>query len=85
MVLEALSLTHSECRLARSLVHGRCVEEAAREANVTTSTARSYLKRIFSKTGVRRESEFAALGTQITPPISFEQIGRAVLVPDPRS
>ena len=80
MVLDALGLTRSERRLARSLVLGLSIEDAAREANVTTSTARSYVKRIFAKTGVRRQSEFVALLAHITPPVLLECLGRTEVI-----
>jgi DNA-binding CsgD family transcriptional regulator len=43
--------------LATQLSHGKSVEEAATEMGVTVNTARAYLKRIYSKVGVRRQSE----------------------------
>jgi DNA-binding CsgD family transcriptional regulator len=72
LVLEALGLTHSERRLARFLILGHSIEQAAQEANVTTSTARTYLKRIFAKTGVRRQSELVASIMAITPPLQLD-------------
>jgi DNA-binding CsgD family transcriptional regulator len=54
---ELYALTTVEARLATHLSHGRSVEEAAAEMGVTVNTARAYLKRIYSKLGVRRQSE----------------------------
>jgi DNA-binding CsgD family transcriptional regulator len=54
---ELYALTPAEARLATHLSCGRSVEEAAAEMGVTVNTARAYLKRIYSKLGVRRQSE----------------------------
>jgi DNA-binding CsgD family transcriptional regulator len=54
---ELYALTPVEARLATHLSCGRSVEEAAAEMGVTVNTARAYLKRIYSKLGVRRQSE----------------------------
>jgi DNA-binding CsgD family transcriptional regulator len=77
LVFEALGLTLAERRLASLLVGGRSLEEAARQARVTVSTARSYLKNIFAKIGVRRQSELVAYVMGITPPVHLEEL-RAV-------
>ncbi len=66
--LEAFGLTRAERRLGRLLVSGRRLADAAKASNITTATARSYLKRIFSKTGTQRQSEFVALVRALTTP-----------------
>jgi len=76
LLLDALGLTNAERRLARQLVMGRNLEDAAREANVTKETARSYLKRVFAKTGVKRQAELIALIASMTPPISSQDFPR---------
>lgn len=54
-------LTPSEARLAHDLASGHDVKEAARALGLTPSTARTYLKTIFQKTNVNRQSELIRL------------------------
>jgi DNA-binding CsgD family transcriptional regulator len=54
-------LTRSESRLAAKLAEGRSLAEAASSLNITTETARSYVKQVFSKTGARRQAELVRL------------------------
>ena len=58
---ELYSLTPGEARLASWLLQGKSVEEAAAAMGVTLNTARAYLKRIYQKTGVRRQPELMRL------------------------
>jgi DNA-binding CsgD family transcriptional regulator len=58
---ELFGLTPAEIRLSIALVEGKSVEEYAREAAISSNTARTYVKRIYSKTGVRRQSELVRL------------------------
>jgi DNA-binding CsgD family transcriptional regulator/GAF domain-containing protein len=51
------NLTLAEARLTGLLLKGRSVKEAAEELQVTLNTARTHLKRVFSKTGTRRQAE----------------------------
>ena len=69
--LRALGLTAAERRLVGHLCRGRPLEEAAGEAEVTISTARTYLKRIFAKTGTHRQSELVALLAALSPPVAI--------------
>ena len=60
--LETLfSLSRSQAKIVYGLVLGLRLEEAAEEAGVTTSTARTYLKQAFAKTGTSRQSELIKL------------------------
>jgi DNA-binding CsgD family transcriptional regulator len=54
-------LTPGEARFAASLLQGKSVEEAAAAMGITVNTARAYLKRIYQKTGVRRQPELMRL------------------------
>ena len=58
---ELYALTAGEARLAARLAQGKSVEEAAAAIGITVNTARAYLKRIYSKTGVRRQPELVRL------------------------
>jgi len=54
-------LTPAEARLAAGLVSGRSIKDTAASANITVKTGRTYLDRIFAKTGTRQQSELVAL------------------------
>jgi DNA-binding CsgD family transcriptional regulator len=54
-------LTPAEAKFASALVSGRSIKEAARDVGVTESSGRTYLARIFSKTGTHRQAELVAL------------------------
>jgi DNA-binding CsgD family transcriptional regulator len=55
------ALTAGEARLASWLLQGKSVDEAAAAMGITVNTARAYLKRIYNKTGVRRQPELMRL------------------------
>lgn len=56
-VLERLySLTKAEARLAAALVQDPRLEEAAGSIGITVNTARTHLKKLFTKTGTDRQS-----------------------------
>lgn len=69
--LAALGLTSAERRLAACLVAGMTVRQAAEHCNVRELSARSYLKRVFDKLGIRRQSELMSLAIALTPRILF--------------
>lgn len=54
-------LTPTEARLTRHLLEGRTPAEAAKLMRITEATARVHLRRIFAKTGVRRQAELLRL------------------------
>jgi DNA-binding CsgD family transcriptional regulator len=58
---ELFGLTPAEIRLCIALVKGQSVTEYAQEAAVSSNTARTHMKRIYSKTGVRRQSDLVRL------------------------
>lgn len=67
-ILSALfDLTPSEARLAAGLAEGGVLKEVGASMNVTYATARTYLDRIFLKTGVRKQSELVALLKGVHP------------------
>ncbi|MEJ2406865.1 MAG: DNA-binding response regulator [Candidatus Thiodiazotropha sp.] len=53
-------LTYSEALLAHKLVLGKSLEVASIEMGITLSSSRTYLKRIFSKTGTNRQAELVS-------------------------
>jgi DNA-binding CsgD family transcriptional regulator len=61
-VLETVySLTHSEAELVRLLSEGMSLDEVAQARGVAINTARSHLKRVFSKTDTKRQGELVRL------------------------
>lgn len=54
---KAYGLTETEANIAIAILHGKKVEEIAAERGVQANTVRIHLKQVFSKTGVRRQSE----------------------------
>jgi DNA-binding CsgD family transcriptional regulator len=51
-------LTRGEAALARHLIQGTSLEEAAEKLFISLHTARTHLKRIFMKTDTHRQPEF---------------------------
>jgi DNA-binding CsgD family transcriptional regulator len=54
-------LTQREAILASELATGSTVEDAAEQLAITYETARTHLRRIFSKTETSRQSELVSL------------------------
>ena len=50
-------LTQAECRLVIAICAGASLVDAAQSLGITRETAKSYLKRVFAKTGTSRQSE----------------------------
>lgn len=71
-LLRALyDLTPAEARLTGLLLRGRTVREAAEELRITLNTARTHLKRVFSKTGTGRQAELVRLCLQSVAGVSI--------------
>jgi len=54
-------LSHAEAKLAIALVETGTLQEAATHCNITTGSARQYIKRIFHKTHTRGQVELVTL------------------------
>ncbi|RUY53574.1 helix-turn-helix transcriptional regulator, partial [Mesorhizobium sp. M7A.F.Ca.CA.001.12.1.1] len=54
-------LPPAEARLAAALSQGRPLREAAARSNIPVKPGRTYLERIFAKTGTRQQSQLVAL------------------------
>ncbi|MCW2282281.1 DNA-binding CsgD family transcriptional regulator/PAS domain-containing protein [Rhodoblastus acidophilus] len=61
VVRDLLGLTLGEARIAALVGHGMAPKDAAGRLGVTEETARTVLKRVFSKVGVSRQSELSTL------------------------
>lgn len=58
---QVFGFTPSESALAMELANGMSLEEAASSLGIRRNTARAHLRAIFSKTGVRRQTELVRL------------------------
>ncbi len=61
VVGKVFGLTRAESRLAHQLVRGNNLLSAAGELGITQNTARTHMKRIYAKTGVRRQADLVRL------------------------
>jgi DNA-binding CsgD family transcriptional regulator len=65
IVRDILGLTLSEARVAALVGSGLRPRDAAAKLGIAEDTARTVLKNVFSKVGVSRQTELAALLTRI--------------------
>jgi DNA-binding CsgD family transcriptional regulator len=69
-LLNALfDLTPAEARLAMDLADGLTLAESAIRHAVTVKTARTYLERVFRKTGMRRQGQLVNMLKAVQPPL----------------
>ncbi len=61
VIAATLGLTVSEARLAKHLADGEILEEASRAVGLTVESGRTYLKRIFVKTGANRQADLVRM------------------------
>jgi DNA-binding CsgD family transcriptional regulator len=69
ILMGLFDLTPAEVKLATALASGKSLQDAALDANITRSTSRTYLDRIFKKTGTHQQSQLVAL-LKSTQPIA---------------
>lgn len=65
-------LTPAETGLSMQLANGLSLEEAAEELGIRRNTARAHLRSIFSKTGVRRQTELVRIFLNSIAPLGRE-------------
>jgi len=63
-------LTPAEAAVTVELLQGRSLEAAAAELGIALQTARTHLKKVFAKTGTRRQSELVLLLLKAVPPLA---------------
>ncbi len=61
LVRRLFGLTESESRLASAIASGDSIDGAAESMGVTVSTARTYLKQVFAKTGTSRQGDLVRM------------------------
>ncbi|WP_048307044.1 helix-turn-helix transcriptional regulator [Halomonas sp. PR-M31] len=67
-------LTPAETALSLQLTNGLSLEEAAEELGIRRNTARAHLRSIFSKTGVRRQTELVRIFLNSVAPLGGENV-----------
>lgn len=67
LLIGLYDLTPAEARLASALGSGQLLAAAAAANKITVKSARTYLERIFAKTGTHRQGELVALLRSVTP------------------
>jgi len=60
-ITAALNILPSEARVVHAVAEGMTVEQAAKQAQISVHTARTYLRSVYEKTGVTRQSELTRL------------------------
>ncbi len=73
------NLTPAETALALELANGLSLEEASEELNIRRNTARAHLRSIFSKTGVRRQTELVRI--MLNSVVALGEPGAVQLLP----
>lgn len=73
---ETYGLTRSEAVVASKIVDGYSLEDIAEDLGVETSTARSHLKRVFTKTDTHRQSDLVRLLMQGLSRLSLRETHR---------
>jgi DNA-binding CsgD family transcriptional regulator len=63
-------LTEGELRLLNGLTPGLSLAEAARHLGISEATAKTHLRRIFTKTKTSKQAELLYLMMTSTPPTS---------------
>jgi DNA-binding CsgD family transcriptional regulator len=67
---DTFRLTPAEKRLLQTLARGgTSLVETAQSLSISTTTAKTHLARIFSKTGVTRQADLLSLIKDLTPPV----------------
>ena len=68
LLIQLYGLTPKEAEMASRLAEAKSVEQAADEMGITYQTARTHLRRIFSKTGTSRQTELLLLVARLPGP-----------------
>lgn len=68
-LLKGLGLTQAESRLASQIIAGKSLKSASIELGLSEESARTYLKRVFSKLGVSRQAELVSAITRLHAPV----------------
>ncbi len=72
VIRQLFNLTPTETTVALKLADGASLEEVAEEMHIRRNTARAHLRSIFSKTGVRRQTELVRILLNSVAPLRAE-------------
>ena len=70
-------LTPTETQICKQIAEAKTLREAAAIRNVKVSTVRSHLKSVFSKTGVKSQTELIRILTQISAASAIQEFSQA--------
>jgi DNA-binding CsgD family transcriptional regulator len=59
--MEAFALTRAETALTLALLHGETVDEYCERTGISRNTARTHMRAIFDKLGIKRQTELIRL------------------------
>ena len=65
LLIKIYKLTPKEAMLGTMIASGKSIKQAAEELSITYETARTHLRRVFSKTGTSRQAELVILIDQL--------------------
>jgi DNA-binding CsgD family transcriptional regulator len=68
-VATCLGFTSSEARVIELLVQGQSVEDVAKSLGISKNTVRTHLRKVFSKTGITRQTQLIAFIHEMRPPL----------------
>jgi|HubBroStandDraft_6_1064221.scaffolds.fasta_scaffold189305_2 DNA-binding CsgD family transcriptional regulator len=68
-VAASFGLTPAEARMLERLAAGATLREAAEALEISANTAKTHIARIFSKTGVSRQTDLIALINRVVPAV----------------
>jgi DNA-binding CsgD family transcriptional regulator len=57
------SLTAAQAKVASAIYNGQSIGEAAKKLNISINTARTHMRNIYAKTGVKTQTELISLLT----------------------
>lgn len=63
-VAENYGLTKKETKVIRHLIKGKCAKEIAQKENITYETSRWYIKQIYQKLRVNKQTQLMSLVMQ---------------------
>lgn len=82
-VARTFGLTQAETRLLASLLSGDTLKEASRSLDIASTTAKTHLASIFSKTGVSRQAELMRLAMRLQSPAQLGSASEAEMQAHP--
>lgn len=82
---KGLRLSRSESRVAALIIRGKSIQQAATQLGLSEQTARTYLKRIFGKVGISRQTQLGAAAAMMYLPVGNATHQAEEKIREPRS